>query len=43
MSKFDIVKRFYDLGAWNIDRVRNAVEKGWIDEGEFETITGQQF
>lgn len=43
MSKFEMVKDFYDRGLWNITRVRNAVVKGWITAEEFELITGQPY
>lgn len=29
--------------AWDIDRVRKAVEKGWITEEEFAEITGEDY
>lgn len=40
-SKFNKVKEFYDNGLWNIQRVRDAVVKGWITAEEFEIITGK--
>ena len=43
MSKYEMVKDFYDRGLWNLTRVKNAVIKNWITEDEFETITGQQY
>lgn len=40
MSKhFEQVKKYYDKGLWSIERVRNAVVKGWITEQEFQLIT----
>lgn len=39
---FEKVKNYYDKGLWSIDRVRNAVVKGWITEEEFELITGEE-
>ena len=43
MSKhFKKVKGYYDSGLWSIERVRNAVLKGWITEEEFELITGEE-
>ncbi|MER2081130.1 MAG: XkdX family protein [Ruminococcus sp.] len=40
MSKhFEQVKRYYDKGLWSIERVRNAVVKGWITAEEFFLIT----
>ena len=38
-DQFEKVKRYYNMGMWNIDRVRNAVLKGWISESEFAEIT----
>lgn len=44
MSKnYTKVKQWYDMGVWTIDRVRNAVLKGWITEEEFREITGEAF
>lgn len=42
-EKFYKVKDYYDRGLWNIERVRNAVVKGWITAEEFELITGQPY
>lgn len=39
-EKFYKVKDYYDRGLWSIERVQNAVVKGWITAEEFETITG---
>ena len=38
--KYEKVKKYYDEGLWNTERVKNAVSKGWITEEEFEEITG---
>lgn len=43
MSKYEKVKYYYNNGLWSIDRVRNAVVKGWITPDEFEEITGQPY
>lgn len=44
MSKyFTIVKSNYDKDLWSEARVRNAVEKGWITEEEFELIVGRPY
>lgn len=44
MSKyFTIVKSNYNKGLWSEARVRNAVEKGWITEDEFELIVGRPY
>ena len=42
-SKFEKVKGYFDRGLWNVERVRNAVVKGWITTEEFFTITGEEF
>ena len=41
--KFSKVKNYYDKGLWDINRVHNAVVKGWITAAEFEEITGQPY
>ena len=38
-KNFEKVKKYFDGGYWNISRVKNAVEKGWIAEEEFTEIT----
>ena len=44
MSKhFKKVKSYFDSGLWSIERVRNAVVKGWITAKEFKTITGEVY
>lgn len=42
-SKFEKVKGYFDKGLWNIERVKNAVVKGWITAEEFQIITGQPY
>ena len=42
-AKYNKVKQYYDMGVWTIDRVRNAVLKGWITEEEFREITGEEY
>ncbi len=34
------VKNYFDNGLWSIERVANAVVKGWITIDEFSEITG---
>ena len=42
MSKnYNKVKSYYDRGLWSIERVREAVVKGWITPEEYKLITGQ--
>lgn len=43
MSKYDKVKYYYDNGYWSIQRVRDAVVKGWITVEQFEEITGKPY
>lgn len=44
MSKYyNKVLKYYTIGAWNINQVRNSVLKGWITEEEFKLITGEDF
>ena len=44
MSKhFKKVKGYFDSGLWSIERVRNAVVKGWITAEEYKIITGEEY
>ena len=44
MSKhFKKVKGYFDSNLWSIERVRNAVVKGWITAEEFKMITGEVY
>ena len=42
-KNFEKVKNYYDKGLWSIERVRQAVVKGWITEEEFTEITGEPY
>ena len=42
-AKFETVKKFFDMGMWTEQQVRNAVIKSWITAEEFETITGKNY
>lgn len=42
-KKFNLVKKYYDTGVWNIQMVYNAVGKGWITAEEYEIITGEVY
>lgn len=42
-AKFEAVKKWYKMGLWSVDRVKNAVAKGWITSGEFKDITGETY
>ena len=44
MSKhYKKVKGYYDSGLWSVERVRNAVLKGWITAKEYKIITGEKY
>lgn len=43
MNKFLKVKRYFENGFWNEERVANAVIKGWISVDEFREITGADY
>lgn len=43
MSKFEKVKTYFERNLWNVERIHNAVVKGWITAEEFEKITGQKY
>ena len=42
-EKFNMVKHFYKLKVWKLDRVRNAVVMNGITEEEYKEITGQDY
>ena len=35
------IKAWYEAGIWNLDMVRNALEKGRITAEEYREITGE--
>ena len=41
--KFELVKGYYDSGAWGKKAVKNAVVKGWITAAEYQEITGEKY
>ena len=43
MSKFELVKSYYNKGLWNITRVKNAVVKNWITKEQYKEITGEDY
>lgn len=44
MSRYyEKVKGYYDAGLWDLERMRNAVVKGWIDADEYKQITGNEY
>ena len=40
---FEKIKKYYDAGVWNEQRVRDAVAKGAITAEEFKEITGEEY
>lgn len=42
-DKFDLVMTYYRNGLWDIQRVKNAVGKGWITPAGYEEITGEKY
>ena len=38
---YEKIKRFYEQGLWDEQRVREAVAKGIIDGEQFKAITGK--
>lgn len=40
---YEKIKKFYDLGLWSEDMVRDAVTKGIITEEDFKEITNKDF
>ena len=42
-TKFNDVKKYYDMGFWSEAKVKNAVAKGWITSAEYKTITGKTY
>ena len=44
MSKnYERVKKWYNLGKWQKEAVRNAVVKKWITAEEYKEITGEEY
>lgn len=42
-KKYCKVKEYFEKGLWGVDRVSNAVIKGWITTEEFTEITGVKY
>lgn len=42
MSKFEMVKGFYEESLWSAGMVWNAVDR-WITEKEYLEITGKEY
>lgn len=44
MSKmYEKIKKYYDTGLWNEERVRNMVIKGIISKDEYVSIVGKEY
>ena len=44
MSKmYEKVKKYYDIGLWSEERVRNMVIRGIITEEEYKDIIGKEY
>ena len=42
-AKFATVKKYYDLGVWTKEQVKNGVAKGWLTPEEFKVVTGEDY
>ena len=42
-EKFELVKGYYDSGAWKKKALKNAVRKSWITAEEYEEIVGEEY
>lgn len=42
-NNFYNVKRWYNSGMWNKERVYNAVGSGYISKSEYKLITGEDY
>ena len=42
-KKYGKVKEYFEKNLWSVDRVANAVVKGWITTEEFIIITGVKY
>lgn len=44
MSRYyEKLKGYYDAGLWDLERMHNAVVKGWITADEYQEITGEEY
>lgn len=43
MNWFEKIKFYYEMGLWDINRVKDAVVKGKIIAEQFKEITGQDY
>jgi uncharacterized XkdX family phage protein len=42
-DKFTTVQTYHMRGLWNADKLKNAVEKGWITKAEYKELTGEAY
>ena len=40
---YEKIKKYYELGMWNEQKVRDAVNKNVITAEQFKEITGKEF
>ncbi len=40
---FEKLKEYYNKGLWSKERLRKAVEIGWITPKEYELIVGYEY
>ena len=40
---FERVQRNYNAGFWTIEHLRQAVEHNWINETDYENLTGEPY
>lgn len=40
---YERIKKYYELGVWSKERVRQAVVKGWLSAEEYRGITGEDY
>ena len=43
MDWFEKIKIYYEMGLWDIERVKNAMTKGKITAEQFKEITEQTY
>lgn len=43
MNWYEITKRYYDGGFWDINKVKQVVVKGKITKAQYKEITGQDY
>jgi len=42
-KKFKQIQYWFKAGMWSIEKVGDAVTKGWITAEEYELITGEPY